>query len=376
MKKILIILGFLFVYFISNAGTKVIVFTKDGNTIILNNESKNETNILLSKNFINNGQKIELSNIDSIVVGNSVFTPILYKESLMMARLLFKGETEGYKIHYNGEKQILIKEKSKGDYIKVSKENKIGVYNYLFPNCTKKDSNLLKVKSSVNDLNITNEITKKFNCNKYNYIIYIKRAKIDIYLGGLAGVNLYFPTLKADGLVRFFNSDKVKPSIGYSAGGRAGILINDKIEFNFSIQFVNASAKFTSDVTTRFYSYTDTVKYTGKYYNKSVDIDFNLKYLFLRSKLTPTVFGGFYYSHKLSNNVEFQHDNILGTTDLSSSAVGLNLGVGLYYRPIKRLNFFLDVGCKIGGGLFGPSNYKIGETYFYSTAGVCIKLNK
>jgi hypothetical protein len=64
------------------------------------------------------------------------------------------------------------------------------------------------------------------------------------------------------------------------------------------------------------------------------------------------------------------------TKDLAPKSFGLNIAAGVNYKPIKRLNVFLDVGYKVGIGLLGASAYKISEGTFYSTIGIGVKINK
>lgn len=366
----------------THANNDMFLYTS-GQKYKLTEESKKEGNILLSKTFKYNGREIDIKSVDSLLVGNNLYRPVLYENETVISKVLFLGENEGYMIKRNDETVILIKSPLKQEWIKVTDKNKLGVYNYLYSDCIKNDSGLLKSKLGYGPLNVTQAVTKKLNCERKPYRIFIKPKKIDVYLGALAEMNLYFPKVKtANQLIRIFNTDKVKITAGYSAGGRMGIVLDNVVDINFAIQYTKASASFTSQNITNSYTIYDTLYAHGNYINKSIDIEFNVRYLFLKSKLTPTLSGGVYFSKKKDNYAKYDYTYNTGNPssteikDFAEVALGVKLSAGLNYKPIDRLNLFMDIGYKIGAGLYGPISYKVSESYFFTAAGFCVKLNK
>jgi hypothetical protein len=109
-------------------------------------------------------------------------------------------------------------------------------------------------------------------------------------------------------------------------------------------------------------------------------IDF--KYIILKSKLSPTISAGFYFSSKFKNNAEYKYTYnngatyVAAQTDFELRALGLNIGAGVSYRPINRIYLFIDLGYKIGVGLLTPATFKVSEGTFYTNAGFAVKLNK
>jgi hypothetical protein len=104
------------------AKTDMILFTKDGKQYILDEESKKENNILISKSYKYKNTEIPISTVDSIRVGDAIYRTISYKNNFYMARLLFSGANEGYKIHYQAEKIIVIKNSFKEEHVPVLKK--------------------------------------------------------------------------------------------------------------------------------------------------------------------------------------------------------------------------------------------------------------
>jgi hypothetical protein len=88
-----------------------------------------------------------------------------------------------------------------------SANNKVGAYNYLFPDCFKKDSNLYKIKSAASDDNIIKEVTQKINCQQKEYVVYKKPIKKEIYLAPVAGINFFKPNISSSIESILFNYD-------------------------------------------------------------------------------------------------------------------------------------------------------------------------
>lgn len=371
----------LFISIVTTAKTEIYLYTKDNKQYILEDESKKEGNILLSQSFKYKETTINISNVDSLRIGDAVYKSIKYKDKFYMARMLFSGYSEGYKIHYEGEKIVLLKSIDKEEYVPITKTNKLGAYNYIFSDCFKKDSNLYKIKSSSSDDNIIKEVTQKINCQNKEYTIYKKPLKIGVYIAPVGGINLYKPKVSAKLESNLFNHDKQKPKLGYSVGGKIGFVINDKIDIGITTVYSVSKAILDATVITEFYSTKYTTIYKGYTYNKSIDIDINIKYIILKSKLSPTIFAGIYFSNKIKNNAEYSYtynnsNPINEVKDLADQAIGINIGLGACYRPINRINFFIDLGYKIGAGFLAPNTYKVSEGTFYTIAGLAVKLNK
>ena len=382
-KRVLVSLLLFILFSISvNAKTDMILFTKDGKQYILDEESKKENNILISKSFKYKNTEIPISSVDSIRAGDAIYRTISYKNSIYMARLLFSGANEGYKIHYDAEKIILIKNSFKEEFVPIIKKNKVGAYNYLFPECFKKDSNLYKIKSAASDDDIIKEVTQKINCQQKEYVVYKKPMKKEIYLAPFGGIILYKPNVKSSIESSVFNYDKAKPSIGYTVGGRIGFILNNKLDISVFSAYSVGQANLSGQRISEFYAVKDTIQYKGVYNSKSIDFGVDFKYIILKSKLSPTISAGLYFSNKFENNTSYKYTSDNGLTyvnrvdDLAARAIGFNIGAGVNYLPVSRVRLFLDTGYKIGVGVFVPGTMKVSEGFFYATMGVGIKLNK
>lgn len=382
INKIVLVFTMLLFFVNIIAKPNMILYTKEGKQYVLEDESRTESKILLSTSFTYKNTSIPLASIDSIKVDDAIYKIIPFKNNMYVARLLFSGANEGYKIHYEGEKIIVIKNNSKEEYVPITKANKVGAYNYLFPDCFKNDSSLFKIKTAASDDNVIKEVTKKINCQNKTYIVRKKPIKIDVYIAPIAGLNLYKTNVSYEFDDKLFNHDKQKPNIGYSVGGKIGFIINNRLDIGVIATYSVGKAKLSATKTSEYYTIKDTTTSIGVVNNKSIDFDINFKYIILKSKLSPTISAGLYFSNKFKNDAVYKYTSDNGNTfvnaqqDLAARAVGFNISAGLNYKPISRMKLFVDIGYKIGVGLLGPVYYKISEGSFYTNLGIGIKINK
>lgn len=384
MKKQL--LTTIIIYIISTintqAGNKIKIFQKQ-DTILGSTSLKKEKSILSNNSIEANSKNYDINNIDSFIINDKDFYQIInYKNQLKIARILFIGEISGYKIRDNEKEILLIKDIKSEDYIVTTGNNIRGVYNYLFKDCIVKDSSLIKnQRQKVDDISLIKEVTKSYNCNNKDYKIYKFKKPLSAYIGALGGLIIYKPIFK--GINTYvLNSAKTTADISYSFGGNLIMDVDNRYQIELQIAYLEAKSTLKNS-----FDYTSPVKYSNIYEGtitmKAVDINFLFKYRILQKKLSPTLNAGVCFNTKIKNAADFYRYSSLSPTpspiqhvELTYSSGGLNLGVGINYKPINRINLFLDTGVKLLFGVGEAASRRSTEMIFYTSLGFGIKLNK
>ncbi|MDB5226975.1 MAG: hypothetical protein JWN78_1168 [Bacteroidota bacterium] len=365
------------------------VFLKDGTVLSGITENVKENSILLLKALDVNKKKYALNAVDSFIVNNDIYTILSYHDTLYIARPLFKGDVEAYKI-ISGEPLLLIKKSGeKEKFMEITEKNKYGMYNYLFKECLTKDSSIVKKRTnSINDYVLTNEVVKRLNCNKTPYTVYKKYPKTGIYIGVIGGISMLKPLIKSKEKNYLANSKK-HPNVGYFTG--IALLLNFKKNFDLitDIDYSSNKSTFTYEQTfTSPITYTST--YAGTIQSKAINLNINFRYRFLKTKISPFILLGIRYSHKLYNKEENTYTNNFGgstvknSSQLNNTAFGVNIGAGVNYNITSRISMHLNVGYSYCFGIKGPEvlntttfiQYSIKEGDLRAEVGLSIRLNK
>lgn len=384
MKFYLFLLLFISFSAFANNPDNITLYLKDNSGITGHTETTKERDILALTKIKVGEKSYPINQLDSFMVKKDVYSVIVYKDTLRVARNLFKGDVEAYKI-MNEETVYLIRKKGEREFNAITPLNKFGIYNYYFKECLTKDSSVIRKQSNINDFSLTKEIVQKLNCHKTPYTVYKTSEKTRAYLLARGGFSLMksIPTPRAG----HFTSKKATP--GYYA--EMGLLMNVNKSFDVLVAMGYASnqTNYTLEQDNTFpVSSTSTYKGTISLQSLIADIDF--RYRFLKTKVSPFVSAGMHYSYHLVNKNDYTYTNDNGqtystfTTKVNRGSIGLSFGAGCNYDIIKQLSIFGDLGYTFSFGFAGDtgagkvanlfSAYK--ESQFRAGAGLMIRLNK